>query len=616
MALSPAVTLLTQNFRDKISAPRLRRYLMVWAISVAVFAISGTGAFLLRFDLQIRADEQADLLWALSFWIPCKTLAFAAFRVNRIWRRYASLPDLLRIGAALLSSAVVSTAAIAVLRPSFPRSVYILDLLVSLVTSCGLCVAERLSHQWRVSRHHGERTRVLIYGGGSAGEKLIRDLRVNPQLGYEVVGVIDDDPLKIHGSLHGFRILGNAGSLKEIVKQRAVRTVLVAMPSADGGQMSRVLEACERAGAGCKTIPSVSEIVQGRGLARQIREIALEDLLGRTPIRLEQESIAALLARRTVLVTGAAGSIGSELCRQIARFDPAAIVALDIAETALYYLELEMHQRFPSIPFHAEVGSVCDEPRLAEIFTRFLPAAVFHAAAYKHVPMMEHHLFSAVENNILGTANVAATAAAYAVEHCVMISTDKAVRPTSVMGVTKRVAEILISSLAGETRYVSVRFGNVLGSNGSVVPIFRKQISEGGPVTVTHPDMKRYFMTIPEASQLVLQAAAMGRGGEIFILDMGQPVCIAELARKLIRLSGLRPDIDIQITYTGIRPGEKLYEELSGAEEGVLATHHEKIRVYQGRRTPEEEMQRHITSLRYLCKARDREGVLRVLKTI
>jgi FlaA1/EpsC-like NDP-sugar epimerase len=334
--------------------------------------------------------------------------------------------------------------------------------------------------------------------------------------------------------------------------------------------------------------------------------VAVEDLLGRRPVELEESALRRKLQHQSVLITGAAGSIGSELCRQIARFQPRAIVGFEIAETALFHLAGEMRSAFPDVPFHPEIGSIQNPRRLAEVLQIHAPSILYHAAAYKHVPMMEDNIFEAVENNVLGTWNVAFAAARQGVSDFVMISSDKAVRPTSVMGLTKRVAELLIQGLQnGGTRYVSVRFGNVLGSNGSVIPLFKTQIARGGPVTVTHPEMRRYFMTIPEACQLVLQASTMGSGGETFVLDMGQPVRVLDLARNLILLSGLRPDRDIRIELTGIRPGEKLYEEINTFEEQTLPTCHEKIKIFAGSGLPPGGMLRHLEALRGCCEDRD-----------
>jgi FlaA1/EpsC-like NDP-sugar epimerase len=361
----------------------------------------------------------------------------------------------------------------------------------------------------------------------------------------------------------------------------------------------------------------LGEIIEGNGLAKQIRDVAVEDLLGRSPARLDEQEIARKLEGKVVMVTGAGGSIGSELCRQIARFRPKAIVSYEISETALFQLDLEMKQRFPDVAFHPEIGSVQNSQRLDEVLEHHQPSILYHAAAYKHVPLMEAHIFEALENNVFGTYTTGLAAAEHGLEDFVMISTDKAVRPTSIMGVTKRLAELAANSLQnGRTRFVSVRFGNVLGSNGSVIPLFKKQIAGGGPVTVTHPEMQRYFMTIPEACQLVLQASTMGRGGEIFVLDMGEPVKIVDLARNLILLSGLQPDEDIEIEFTGIRPGEKLYEELRTFEESTVPTRHEKVKVFSGPSPPYEEIRVHIETLRQICAARDVAQLILRLKEI
>jgi FlaA1/EpsC-like NDP-sugar epimerase len=382
-------------------------------------------------------------------------------------------------------------------------------------------------------------------------------------------------------------------------------------------EMTRILGMCQTAGVECKTVPGLAEIMEQRSLAGGIRDVAVEDLLRRSAVRLEETQIRDSLEGKVVLVTGAAGSIGSELCRQIARFQPAGIVGFEVAESPLFEIDREMRQSFPAIPFHPVIGSVQNRVRLDEVLSQFRPAVVYHAAAYKHVPMMESHIFEAIENNVFGTYNVAEAAAEHGVEDFVMISSDKAVRPTNVMGVTKRVAELLLLALQnGRTKYVAVRFGNVLGSNGSVVPIFKKQIAAGGPVTVTHPEMRRYFMTIPEACQLVLQAAAIGEGGQICVLDMGQPVKIVDLARSLILLSGLRPDENIKIQFTGVRPGEKLYEELSTLLEDTVPTEHEKVRIFVGDGMREMDVQSWLDSLHFICQTRDLGRMVVALKEL
>jgi FlaA1/EpsC-like NDP-sugar epimerase len=379
--------------------------------------------------------------------------------------------------------------------------------------------------------------------------------------------------------------------------------------------MTAILQHCQDAGLRCKTIPGLTDVIEGRSLTTQIRDVAVEDLLGRNPVHLDQSTIEARMSGRVVLVTGAAGSIGSEICRQLARFNPQAIVGFEVAETPLFQLQQEFARHFPAVPFHAEIGSIQNLERLAEVFATHRPSTVFHAAAFKHVPIMERHPFEAIENNVFGTLNVAQAAADHDVSDFVLISSDKAVRPTNVMGATKRVAEVGIRSLQhlhARPTFVAVRFGNVLGSNGSVVPIFKDQIAMGGPVTVTHPEMERYFMTIPEASQLVLQASTMGGGGEIFVLDMGAPVRIVDLARKLIFLSGLDPET-VPITFSGVRPGEKLYEETNGLDEDTLPTSHPKIHVFAGNTIPWTAFEHELARLRRACSRRDVGAVVRTL---
>jgi FlaA1/EpsC-like NDP-sugar epimerase len=382
------------------------------------------------------------------------------------------------------------------------------------------------------------------------------------------------------------------------------------VPSATSAQIIKILNHCAAAHLQFRTVPTLSEIIRGNADAAPVRELAVEDLLGRSPVQLEDAAVRAKLENKVVLVTGAGGSIGSELCRQIAHFNPLRIIGLDISETALFYLDRELRHDFPHLTFEPAIGSVQNVTRLTEIFGSNQISTVYHAAAYKHVPMMENHLFQAVENNVVGTFNLARVAEHFGVEDFVMISSDKAVRPTSIMGLTKRVSEILTRSLQGSTtKYVSVRFGNVLGSNGSVVPIFKQQIAAGGPVTVTHREMRRFFMTIPEAVQLVLQASTMGKGGEIFVLDMGEPVKIVDLVQNMILLSGRRPT-DIQIEFTGPRSGEKLYEETTTFEEETLPTFHEKISVFAGDGVLIEDADAWMSDVRRMCGSRDLRLIL------
>jgi FlaA1/EpsC-like NDP-sugar epimerase len=596
------------------------RRALVWAAQIGVFALSGVMAFLLRFDLSLPSAYRIYLAYALPIWILVKIAVFHVAKLDRGLWRYLSVGDLSRIAYGNLTASVVSCILIKVIAPrGFPRSIYFLDLMICFLATSGLRLMLRIMLEVTSNARssNGVEKSTLIYGAGDAGITLLREVRNNPRLLYRVVGFLDDRQDKKGLRLAGVQVLGGGDEAESLVRKHDVEMILIAIPSATGTEMTRILKLCRTAGAECKTVPGLAEVIEGGGLAGQIREVAVEDLLGRTPVRLEESQIRETLEGKVVLVTGAAGSIGSELCRQIARFRPAGIVGFEIAESPLFEIDREMRQTFPQVPFHPEIGSIQNRARLDDVFRQYRPSVVYHAAAYKHVPLMEAHVFEAIENNVFGTYNVAVVAAEHGVEDFVMISSDKAVRPTNVMGATKRVAELLLLALQnGRTKYVAVRFGNVLGSNGSVIPIFKKQIAAGGPVTVTHPEMRRFFMTIPEACQLVLQASAIGKGGQICVLDMGQPVKIVDLARNLILLSGLRPDEDIKIEFTGMRPGEKLYEELSSLLEDTVPTEHEKIRIFMGEGIPEEDIQGRLESLHDICGARDTGRLVVALKEI
>ena len=565
-------------------------------IHAVLAAVALAAAFLLRFEFALAPPYRHMLLVALPVLAGVKLVVFRGFGLRDLAWRYLGFADLVRLAAANLAAAAAATVALRVaIGSAFPRSIHVLDAMLCL----SLMVAARGVFRWIIEASQPRRAgrTIVIYGAGQAGVTVLSEIAANPQLGYRVAGFIDDDPQKRGMRIHGARVLGSGADLAAIARQHSVEEVLIALASASGGEIATILEKCRAAGVAAKKIPGLAERIDCRVLVDQAREVRLEDLLGRAPVELDESAIRARLAGRVVLVTGAGGSIGSELCRQIARYRPAALVGFDQAETALYQIDQEMRERFPEIRFIAEVGSIRNRRRLAEIFREHRPRSVYHAAAYKHVPMMEAHLFEAVANNVFGTRNVAEAAARGEAEDFVLVSSDKAVRPANVMGATKRVAE-LVCLAAGEsfrdrarhrtgftaTEFMAVRFGNVLGSSGSVIPRFQSQIAAGGPVTVTHPEMRRFFMTIPEAAQLVLEAAAMGSGGEIFVLDMGAPVRIVDLARNLVLLSGLQPDVDIRIEFTGVRPGEKLFEEVSALEENTLATRHAKIRIFDGRR--------------------------------
>jgi FlaA1/EpsC-like NDP-sugar epimerase len=591
------------------------RAMVVFGMESAIILASAVLAFELRFDFRVPDSYQQPLVLAAMVWLVVKLCCFKILGLDRRWARYVSLSDLLTLALSNFAGTCVSLLILIAIQAGVPRSIYAIDLLLCLTMTTGFRAVVRVASESIRSRGSMPmRKRTLVYGAGSAGSSLLRDIRQNAILNYDVCGFVDDNPRKLGLVLQGVRVFGSGRDLAGVVKKQGAEFVLIAIPSATGSQMKEILERCTSAGVPYKTVPGLAEIIDENRLAGQIRDVAVEDLLGRTPVKLEQDRISAKLRGQTILITGAAGSIGSEICRQVARFQPAAIIGFEIAESPLFHIAMELARDFPGTVFHPEIGSIQNPSRLREVFGRHRPSVVYHAAAYKHVPLMESHIIEAVENNIFGTLNVVEAAREHGVPEFVMISSDKAVRPANVMGATKRIAELMVRSLQPpDGRYVSVRFGNVLGSNGSVVPIFKEQISRGGPVTVTDPEMRRYFMTIPEACQLVLQASTMGRGGEIFVLNMGEPVKIVDLARNLILLSGLRPDIDIKVQFTGARPGEKLYEELNTDEEGLIPTGHLKIQIFSGASKPRVEIREFLNCLRTCCEMRDVAGSFSLL---
>lgn len=499
---------------------------------------------------------------------------------DSLWK-YASIDDVVSITLATALGTVINMAGLYLIMIRFPRSIYLLSWLFTLLlVGSGRLVFRGIAfYRPILSREPRQQKKVLIIGAGEAGAMVIRELKKHRELGMMPVAIIDDDHNKQHGRLHGVPILGRREDLVEIVKELRIDQIIIAIPSASRDELRAILDECKKTKCHLRIVPGVYEVINGDVTINQIRDVKVEDLLGRAPVELDMESIAGYLTDAVVLITGGGGSIGSELCRQVARFNPKQLLIFDIYENGAYDLQNELKRHYPSLDLKVLIGSIRDRARLDSVFEQYKPDVVFHAAAHKHVPLMEENPTEAIKNNIFGTLNVAEIADKHHVKHFVLISTDKAVNPTNVMGATKRVAEMIIQAMAkhSSTIFAAVRFGNVLGSNGSVIPLFKKQIAEGGPVTVTHPEITRYFMTIPEAAQLVIQAGAMAKGGEIFVLDMGQPVKILDLARDLIKLSGLEPDKDIKIEFTGLRPGEKLYEELLMAEEGLQATKHQKI---------------------------------------
>jgi len=572
-----------------------RKPLIILAHIIA-FALSLLLSFLLAYNMRFSRTwlvEQYPIL--LLFFVVIKLVVFGLFKEYRGWWRYVGISDLIGI----LRASLVSTLIIVVLWYAFMstttirqalkaiteigQGIFIADMFATVLLLAGLRMAIRLYYEEFRTEERGPLKRFLIVGAGDAGEALLRDIHQRAITEYEVIGFIDDDAAKQGTYIHGIQVLGRVEELPKVCKEHNIEEIAIAMPAASHRELRRVIRVCEGTKLGFRTVPSITDIASGKFRVSQIRTVDINDLLGREAVELDLHSIEAFLKDKVILVTGAGGSIGSEMCRQVCNFGPKLLLLVEQAENPLFYIERELHQQFPVLSMKAIICNITDKTRVDEIFEKYHPEVVIHAAAHKHVPLMELNPGEAIKNNIVGTQTTSDAASSHGTTNFVMISTDKAVNPSSIMGSSKRIAEMYIQDLSrtSKTHFVTVRFGNVLDSEGSVVPIFKKQIAEGGPVTVTHPEMKRYFMTIPEASQLVLQAAAMGKGGEIFVLDMGEPVKIVDLAKELITLSGFSPLEDIEIQFTGTRPGEKLFEELSIEGEDMLRTSHPKIRVWK-----------------------------------
>jgi FlaA1/EpsC-like NDP-sugar epimerase len=593
---------------------------LVFFFDVFLIAASFTASFLLRFDFYIPDVQWDTFLQGLTVVLIAKPILFAASGMYRnIWR-YASLQDAYEILKVVTFSSLVSALVLIFMNGAYavPRSIYVLDWFVLFA----MVAASRLI--WRIYREmkflpslrKGKRT--LIIGAGDAGNLLLKEIRKQASSPYNVVGFVDDDPEKRGLRLSGVRVLGGTNRLRALVRLHSVEEVIFAIPSGDGALMRRVIANCERAKARFKTLPGITAIIDGKVSVSQIKSVEIEDLLGREQVVLDQTAIRNYLTDKRVLVTGAAGSIGSEICRQVARFNPTKLVLFDNAETPLFYMEKELAASFPDLRIIPVVGDVKNQDRVESVFEEFNLDVVFHAAAYKHVAMMEYNPVEAVLNNVMGSRIVADAADKYKVQNFVMVSTDKAVNPTNVMGASKRTAEIYVQAKAAmsKTKFTTVRFGNVLGSSGSVIPLFKDQIQHGGPVTVTDKDVVRYFMTIPEASQLVLQAGCIGKGGEIFVLDMGEPVRIVSLAEELIRLSGLVPYKEIDIVFTGLKPGEKLFEELLLDGEGIRPTTHKKIRVMAPVETDLKSVTAGLDELFALARTSDIAGLLKCMREV
>jgi FlaA1/EpsC-like NDP-sugar epimerase len=551
---------------------------------MVLLTISFFCAYFIRFDFDFETIPKSfvdKIMPLLVVSIILKIAVFIPFKLYRSLWRYAGVYELVSV---FLASAITNGAIflyIAFINRLAPRSIFVIVGMIDVFLIGGSRLAYRVYRRLargRVIKMDNIR-RVLIIGAGDAGAMIAKEMELHTELNYRAVAFLDDSDYKKGRKVNGIPVLGGIDDVADVVDKKDISEIIIAIPSAKTSVINRIYEQCAKTECKVKILPSMSQLIDEEVMLTRVKDVDIEDLLGREPIKVDLEGIASYLSGKVVMVTGGGGSIGSELCRQIASYNPRKLIMLDNYENNLYEILNELKRNYPELDISPVIANIREMDRLDEVFCQYRPHIVFHAAAHKHVPLMEDNPEEAIKNNVFGTWNVANCADKYNANRFVLISTDKAVNPTNVMGASKRIAEMIIQAIntKSRTEFVAVRFGNVLGSNGSVIPLFRKQIENGGPVTVTHPDITRYFMTIPEAVQLVIQAGAMAEGGEIFVLDMGEPVKIMDLAKNLIRLSGFEPNEDIDIEITGLRPGEKLYEELLLNEEGLKATKHNKI---------------------------------------
>ncbi|HHF7365101.1 TPA: polysaccharide biosynthesis protein [Legionella bozemanae] len=588
----------------------------IFAIPAAWYA-----AHWLRYNMQPfpKILTSSHSIEALALLTVIQVSCYFYFKTYRGLWRFFSLNDVVRILKATLTTTVLGISVLYVtsMLHELPRSVFPLYCMLLTTILCSCRLLRRIYWDKRARGNKAtEIKRVLIIGAGMAGEGLARDLKRSNR--YKPVGFIDDNLAKRGLEVHGIPVLGTSSQITERVHKYKIDLIFIAIPSASSSVMRRIVTCCEESQTPFSTLPSLNALASGRVEVNALRPVNIEDLLGRDQVNLQWDRLSAGLAGKRVLVTGGGGSIGSELCRQILALKPKSLAIVENSEFNLYQIELELKQNFPDIPLELKLISVTDEVAINHLFTEFLPEIVFHAAAYKHVPLLQDQIRVAVMNNVLGTQVVAKASVAVNVEKFILISTDKAVNPTNIMGTTKRVAEIYCQNLNGraKTQFITVRFGNVLGSAGSVVPLFQKQLQSGGPIKVTHPDMQRYFMTIPEACQLILQAMVNGKGGEIFVLDMGEPVKISYLAEQMIRLAGKEPGKDIMIEYTGLRPGEKLFEELFHESEQLAPTEHEKLFKAKVRELNWEELIQTMRLLNTACEENQSDELFILLKSL
>lgn len=594
-----------------------RRIFIILA-DIFIFALSFFLSFLIRFDGDIPFLEFHLCVRLLPFVILFGFLSFILFGIYKgIWR-YASINDLINIVKAVASSSVFFVVFVVVVYGlrGFPRSVFIINPLITIFLIGGSRFMFRIVREITPPKSKAFSKNILIVGAGDAGDMVLREIKNNPKFNYNVIGLIDDDKFKQKMSIQGISVIGTRKDIVDICRKKNISEIIIAIPSANRQQMKLVVDECEKTSAELKTIPAIGDLIGGSISFSQIRDVEIEDLLGREVVEVDIESIREYLSEKRVLVTGAGGSIGSEICRKILKYARVkSIVLFGRGEHSIYEIYNELTAKYEKVELFRVIGDVINKKKVEGVFKKYRPEIVFHAGADKHVPLLELNPDEAILNNIIGTKNILEVAEEFKVEKVVCISTDKAADPVSVMGCTKRIAEMLIQGRRNAvTRSMGVRFGNVLGSRGSVIPLFKEQIRNGGPVTVTHPEMIRYFMTIPEAARLVLQAGALGQGGEIFLLDMGNPVKIVDLARQMIRLSGFEPDADIPVKFVGLRPGEKLEESLTGKDEKLKRTSHPKILAIDFSGSKSEHSEKDFGELKELAINMDTKGIIKKLK--
>ena len=595
----------------------LRRYVgfarsIQKAIDIMLLVSALTGAYLLRFEFSLNSDAKEKLLIQLAVLIPIQILLLHFGGIYRIIWRYISIPETRRViycvgisSILLLAGRLFLASAAGIL--AVPLSIIILDFILAVILLLGVRITRRVLYEEyqrkQMPSSNSKSKNVLLIGAGQAGVRTIKEIKGRGSINLEVKGFIDDDNFKQNSIINDVKVIGKISDLPRLVHELEIDHVILSIAQSSRESIRRIIDICKKIPVKVRTIPGLYELIQGDVTFSRIRDLQIEDLLGRPAIELDKDSINSYLNRKTIAITGAGGSIGSELVRQIASCEPKQVLLIERAEFALFKIEQEILKSFPKVKIIPLIADISDKSRIRSIFTRYKPSVVFHTAAHKHVPLMEQNPAEAVRNNILGTFALGEIAGECGIESFVLISSDKAVNPTSVMGASKRIAELVTLSLNKKykTRFISVRFGNVIGSTGSVIPIFQEQIKNGGPVTVTHPEMTRYFMTIPEATQLVMQAGALGEGGELFVLDMGKPIKIYDLALDAIRLSGLDPEKDIKVVFTGVRPGEKLHEILQGSEENLTKTKHTKIFIGKNKSILNGEIWGALKELRSIC---------------